>query len=254
MAYRGVIFDIDGVLEYQGKVYPGALETLQSLRDSEIPLRFLTNSTLKSRASAAAKLRLRGFQVEDAEVITASYAAAVYLREQRIQSVWVLLEREGLDEFREWTPNLENPDYIVIGDNRSRFNFDTLNHALRLLAHGSRLIGMISELIDSSLGELELNVGSWVRMLEEASGKQAVYIGKPSPYVFNLALRGLGLPREEVLMVGDRVSSDVVGARGVGLRSALVRTGEFRPEHLLGDAQPDHIIDSIRDVACLVTG
>lgn len=248
MALRGVIFDIDGVLEYQGRVYPGALETLQSLRDRGLPLRFLTNSTLKSRASAAAKLRQRGFHVQDEEVITASYASAVYLREHQIQSVWVLLEREGLDEFKEWTPNLENPDYIVIGDNRSRFNFDTLNHALRLLSNGSRLIGMISELIDSSLGELELNVGSWVRMLEEASGVRAVYIGKPNPYVFELALRGLNLPREDVLVVGDRVSSDVVGARGVGLRSALVRTGEFRPEHLAGDAQPDYIIDSISDV------
>jgi ribonucleotide monophosphatase NagD (HAD superfamily) len=54
---KGVIVDIDGVLEYQGQVYPGAIQVLETLRSSEIKLRFLTNSTLKSRASCAMGLR-----------------------------------------------------------------------------------------------------------------------------------------------------------------------------------------------------
>ena len=71
---RGIIFDIDGVLEFQGSVYPGAVETLKKLRDRGFALRFLTNSTLKSRASCAARLRRAGYRVSDDEVITASYA------------------------------------------------------------------------------------------------------------------------------------------------------------------------------------
>ena len=73
---KGIIFDIDGVLEYQGKVYPGAVDVVNSLRERGMILRFLTNSTLKSRPSCAAKLRKAGFGASDEEVFTASYATA----------------------------------------------------------------------------------------------------------------------------------------------------------------------------------
>lgn len=123
---KGIIFDIDGVLEYQGRVFPGAIETLENLRAREMALRFLTNSTLKSRASAAEKLRRKGFLVSEAEVITASYATADYLKSLNPKSIWVMLDREGLDEFREFIQNEDDPEYIVVGDYRSHFDFDHL--------------------------------------------------------------------------------------------------------------------------------
>jgi HAD superfamily hydrolase (TIGR01458 family) len=242
---RAIIFDIDGVLVYQGRVYPGAIDTIQELRRRGITLRFLTNSTLKSRQSAADKLNAKGFHILPQEVITASSATAEYLRRLKPRSCWVMLEREGLDEFKDLPQDEDNPEYVVVGDNRSRFDFDHLNKALRLLCQGSKLVGMQAELLDSSMGELELNVGAWVKMLELASGVPAVYIGKPNPFAFELALDTIGLPKDQVLVVGDRLSTDVQGARDFGLRSVLVRTGEFHHEDLDGSLQPDVVIDSI---------
>jgi HAD superfamily hydrolase (TIGR01458 family) len=248
---KAVILDIDGVLEYRGQVYPGAVETLETLRSRGLALRFLTNSTLKSRASCAAKLRRRGFAAADEEVVTASYATACYLRGLKPKSIWLMLAREGRDEFAEFILDRERPEYIVVGDYRQDFNFENLNHALRLLADGARLVGMQNELVDGSLGELELNVGSWVAMLERASGVPAVYIGKPFPYVFELTLQNLGLAGDEVLMVGDRVSADIQGAKNASLRSALVKTGEFRPADLDAGVQPDAILESIQELLTL---
>ncbi|MFM8319995.1 MAG: HAD-IIA family hydrolase, partial [Chloroflexota bacterium] len=246
-ALQALIFDIDGVLTYQGRVYPGAVDVIAGLRRRGTALRFLTNSTLKSRASAATRLRERGFDVQDGEFLTASSLSAAYLRARQPRSAWVMVEREGLNEFADFVHDEQNPEYIVVGDNRSRFDFDTLNRALRLLKKGARLIGMTSELIDSSLGELELNVGSWVRLLETASGVPAVYIGKPHPYAFELALASLGLDRDSVLMVGDRPTSDILGANRAGLRSLLVRTGEYTPEELYSSgSRPDFVIDDLR--------
>ena len=245
---NGVIFDIDGVLEFQGRIYAGAVETVNGLKDRGIVLRFLTNSTLKSRASCVAGLREAGFGIDVDEVITASYATAVYLDEVKPSSCWIMLEREGLDEFSHFTRDSENPEVIVVGDNRSRFDFDHLNKALRLLLGGAKLVGMTPELIDSSMGAPELNVGSWARMLEEASGVEATYIGKPSRYVFELALRSMGLPKDEVVMVGDRVCSDIKGASDFGIRSILLRTGEFDERDLDGDVRPDVVLDSITEV------
>jgi len=249
---KGIIFDIDGVLEYQGKVYPGAVETINTLRDRGFVLRFLTNSTLKSRHSCAERLRRAGFRVDAGEVITASAATAMYLDEVKPRSCWVLLEREGLDEFKHFPQDTENPEYIVVGDNRSRFDFEHLNQALRLLNRGARLIGMQAELVDSSMGAAELNVGSWVGMLERAAGVKATYIGKPSLYAFALTFKTMGLKKDEVMMVGDSVSSDVQGARDFGIRSVLLRTGEFKEKHLSAGIQPDFIFDSITDVLSAV--
>ena len=250
---KGIIFDIDGVLEYQGHVFPGAIEVLEELRSRNLKLRFLTNSTLKSRASCASKLRKKGFAVADEEVVTASYATAEYLKGLNPGSIWVMLDREGLDEFREFVHDENDPEYIVVGDYRSRFDFEHLNRALRLLVRGAHLIGMQNELTDGSFGELELNVGSWVEMLERASGVQAVYIGKPFPYAFQLATRSLGLAQSEVLVVGDRVSTDILGAKNAGLRSALVKTGEFRPADLQAGIQPDWILEDIRELIGLLS-
>lgn len=246
--FKGVIFDVDGVLEFQGRVYPGAVETVNWLKEHGVVVRLLTNSTLKSRASCAEKLRRKGFKLSPEEVITASSATAAYLAELKPRSCWVMLEREGLDEFKRFPHNTENPEYIVVGDNRSQFDFEHLNQALRLLQKGAKLIGMQSELVDTSMGECELNVGSWVELLARAAGIEATYVGKPNPYAFELALRTMRLDKNDVVMVGDRVASDVVGARRFGIKSILLRTGEFSEEDLNDEIEPDFIFDSIRDV------
>jgi len=252
--YQGVIFDIDGVLTYQDMVFPSAPQVVDLLRRQGLTLRFLTNSTLKSRRSCAARLREVGFQIDDAEVLTASYITALYLRQIKPRSVWVMLEREGLDEFLDFPQNLENPEYIVIGDNRSNFDFVHLCKALRLLRKGAKLIGMIPELVDTTLGDLELNVGSWVHMLELASGVPATYIGKPHRFAYEYTLRSMGLDKSQVIAVGDRTGTDIQGANDFGIPSVLLRTGEYAENDLSRTARPDFVIDSIQELPTIVLG
>lgn len=163
-----------------------------------------------------------------------------------------MLEGKGRDEFKEFAEDRENPEYVVIGDNRSCFDFHHLNHALRALRNGARLIGMQSELVDTSMGEVELNVGSWVGMLERASSVSATYIGKPNPYAFELCLGTMKLKAQEVIMIGDRVSTDITGASELGLLSVLVKTGEFSPTDLNAEIHPNYVIDCIRDLPSIL--
>ncbi len=247
-----ILFDIDGVLEYQGKVFDKAIELVNKIRERGINLRFLTNSTLKSSRSAAEKLEKRGFKVFKEEVVTASFATALYLKEIKPRSIWLLLAREGVEEFDQFVIDEDNPEYIVIGDCRDSFNFSTMNKVLQKVMNGAKLIGMISELIDSSLGTLELNVGSWVGMIERAANVKATYIGKPNKYVFDLILKDFNISKERILMVGDRVSSDIVGAHNAGIKSVLVKQGEFSSHHLHSKIKPDFIIDKISDLEQIV--
>jgi HAD superfamily hydrolase (TIGR01458 family) len=247
--FSGALFDIDGVLEFQGRAYPGAVELLTYLRSKGIAFRIISNSTLKSRQVCTEKLNRNGFDVVREEVITASWATARYLKALKPRSCWVMLKGKGLDEFEEFNLDDESPEYIVLGDYREEFRFENMNKALNLLLQGAQLIVMIPEKIDHSLGEVELTVGAYGRMLEDAAGINATYIGKPSRYMFDIAIDSMvGIDRAEVLMVGDRVSTDIIGARQAGIPSVLVKTGEFKPEDLEGDIQPDFIVEAVGDI------
>jgi len=249
--FKGVIFDVDGVLEFQGKVYAGAIELVNSLREKGIIIRILTNSTLKSRKQCADQLKEKGFNIYETEVITASYATAQYLKSLQPQSCWIMLKGKGLEEFRAFNQDGQKPEYLVLGDMREDFNFHNMNKALQLLKNGAKFIVMITEAVDSSLGQLELTVGAYGKMLEEAAQVKATYIGKPNKYIFQITLENMDIDKSKVLMVGDKVATDILGAKKAGLKSALVKTGEFKETDLNCDIKPDYIFDSIKDVARL---
>jgi ribonucleotide monophosphatase NagD (HAD superfamily) len=100
------------------------------------------------------------------------------------------------------------------------------------------------------MGEVELNVGSWVGML---NGHQCrLFILESLIFVFELSLRTMNLSTREIVVVGDRVSTDIAGAYILGLRSVLVKTGEFNPSDLNTNVHPDLIVDSIRDIPSIL--
>jgi HAD superfamily hydrolase (TIGR01450 family) len=189
-----------------------------------------------------------GFHVLEEEVITASYATAKYLEALSPRSCWVMLKGSGLEEFRNFCHDGENPEYVILGDYREGFNFHNMNKVLKLLQRGSKFIVMISQTVDNSMGEVELTVGAYGKMLENAANVKATYIGKPSKFIYEMALKTMDVEKNAVLMVGDRVSSDIRGAKNAGIKSVLVKTGEFKESDLAGDVQPDYIIDSINEI------
>ena len=246
--FEGVIFDVDGVLEFQNVVYPGTVELIDHLRDRGITIRVLTNSTLKSRRTCAEKLHAKGFRIDKEEIITASYATAQYMKTLNPLSCWVMLKGEGLEEFREFNLDEGDPEYIILGDLREDFNFHNMNKALKLLLQGSKLVVMITEKVDNSMGDVELTVGAYGKMLEDAARVTATYIGKPNRIIFDMTLKTMNIKKSKILMVGDKIESDIRGARNVGIQSALVRTGEFRESDLKSGVKPDFLCESIQDL------
>jgi len=162
-----------------------------------------------------------------------------------------MLKGDGLEEFKELHHDPDNPEYIVVGDYRENFNFRNMNKALKLLLQGSKLIVMITEMVDSSMGDIELTVGAYGKMLELASKAETTYIGKPNRYIFDMALKTMNVPRHRVVMVGDRIASDIAGAKAAGIYSVLVKTGEFKESDLAGDIKPDYAINSLNELVLL---
>lgn len=246
---RAFILDIDGVFYHGKQPIPGAAETLREVRRRGIPLRLLTNITRRSPATLAHQLGQMGFDVDPEEILTASYLAAKYLRQQTGRPrCWVLLEGDGRDMFQGLHLTQRDADYVVLGDLREKFTYDLLNQILAALWKGARFLAMQADPYDLGEGGPKVNVGGWLALLERASGRKALLVGKPSCLAFQMAREELGVPSTQIAMVGDRVESDIVGGWRAGMRTVLVRTGHFRPEDLTGEVQPDLIIDSLADL------
>ncbi|MBN1485025.1 MAG: HAD-IIA family hydrolase [Chloroflexia bacterium] len=247
---RGLILDIDGVFYHADKPIPGADEALAEIRRRNIPFRLLTNITRRRPATIAAYLQALGYDFSPDEILTASTITAGYLRQRPGRPrCWVLLEGDALDLFQGLELGEEDPDYVVLGDLREKFTYDLLNRVLAALWRGARFLAMQADSHDIGLGGgPKVNLGAWAALLERASGRQALLIGKPSPLAFQAALEELGLPPSQVAMVGDRVASDVVGGWQAGLRTVLLRTGHFREQDLAGAPEPDLILDSLAEL------
>ena len=94
-----------------------------------------------------------------------------------------------------------------------------------------------------------LDAGAFVAGLEYATGVEATVVGKPSPTYFAAALDALGAEPELTWLVGDDAESDVRAAQLFGMRTALVRTGKFRPDTLERlDVTPDVVLSSVADL------
>ena len=151
--------------------------------------------------------------------------------------------------FNEIPTDNDSPDFVVVGDYGDRFDFRSLNHAFRLLMGGAELIALQRSPYWVSPEGIMLDCGAFVALLEYASTKTAKVMGKPSKLFFEIALDSLQFSPSEVIMVGDDITTDILGAERMGMRSVLVRTGKFQPSRLENPvANPTWVVDSISDL------
>jgi HAD superfamily hydrolase (TIGR01458 family) len=252
----GVLFDLDGVLYNGEDPIDGAAEAVASVRRSGIPSLFVTNTTSRPRSALRAKLARFGIRVGLDEFLTPPVAAAAWIRGKGEGRAALFVPEATREDFvgLEAEPGAEDLHYVVIGDLGAAWDYATLNRAFRLLhGHpGRELIALgLTRYWQSSDGA-NLDVAPFAAALECATGLKATVMGKPAKEFFLQAADLLGLAPAKLLMIGDDLQADALGARRAGLRSALVRTGKFRPGDLEFPEQPDWVLDSVRDLPSLL--
>ena len=242
---KGILCDIGGVLYVGDTPYPGATEAINRLK-AKFPVRFLTNTTQKTGAQVVEKLQKMGFDVDASEVITALDVTKSYLQEHHSRAILLLTDHAAA--FFDDLPQ-EPYRYVVVGDAQENFSYQRLNESFRLLIHGGELLAAANNrYFKDDDNELSMDAGPFVSALENASGKKAHVIGKPSADFYHLACRSIGIDPEFTIMIGDDIQSDVLGAQNAGIKGILVRTGKFTPKDLDGTIVPDDIVDSIADL------
>ncbi|HKF14934.1 MAG TPA: TIGR01458 family HAD-type hydrolase [Gaiellaceae bacterium] len=247
-----ILLDIDGVLHVSGEVIRGAPQAVGQLRENGHRLRFVTNNTTHSRRSLAVDLRRLGFELEDEELQTTALAAAHELAGRRVLALTMAAVLEDLDAVELVG---EDADAVLLGgaaeteETNRVFSYMNLARAFAELEAGAELYCLHrNRWWQTSRGPL-LDSGCFVAGLEYASDVEATVLGKPSTAYFAAAVEALDAEPALTWMVGDDIDADVAGARRFGLRTALVRTGKFRPDDLdRSAAEPDVVLSSVADL------
>jgi len=251
LPHRGWLFDLDGTV-YLGEVLlPGAAETIAALRADGRRVGFLSNKPLYTRADYAEKLTRLGVPAREDEVVNSSIVLARHL--QRLDPgapVFVIGEPPLIGELRAHGFEVRNDAdvrWVVIAFDRT-FDYAKLNTALQAVRRrDARLIATNPDrTCPTAEGEIP-DCAGMMAAVEAVTGKNVeVVVGKPSPIILEVALATLGVSAADCVIVGDRIETDIVMGKRLGLATVLVLSGITRPgDPRIAELRPDLVLDSI---------
>jgi 4-nitrophenyl phosphatase len=228
---HGLILDMDGVLWEGETPLPGMAEFLSFLRAENIRRVLATNNASLTPDSYVRKLARMGADVGRDEILTSATATAAYLRTvvRPGEKIFIIGE-EGLVRAVEEAgltaagPDDARADYVVCGMDRG-LSWQKLAAATIHLRAGARFIGTNPDLTFPTERGIAHGNGAILAALTAASGVKPTVIGKPYPSLYQMALRQMGIPKAGVAALGDRMETDILGARKAGIKSILVLTG-----------------------------
>jgi glycerol-1-phosphatase len=252
--YSAFLLDLDGVIYRGDEPVSGAAEAVAGLRAAGRRLVFLTNNSARTPEQVAEKLESVGVEASPGEVLTSAQATAPLVarwarEEGRPRTAFVIGERgvrealasEGI-EVLDGDP--AEAGFVVVGWDRG-VDYEKLRMASVLVGRGARFVATNADAsYPAPGGELWPGAGALLAAVEAASRTRANVVGKPHGPLFDAAVERAG--GRDVLMVGDRVETDVAGAHDAGLDAVLVLTGASGPEDLLEqDGQPVAVLDGL---------
>jgi NagD protein len=247
----GFIIDMDGVIYHGNRLLPGVVELLSWLESSGKKYLFLTNASERTPKELHEKLMRLGINVGEEHFYTSALATAAFLSSQKPNGSAYIIGDAGLIHALYsvgYTINNVNPDYVVVGDSHS-YNFEQIEKALNLVLKGARLIGTNSDVSGPVENGITPSTAALVAPIEIASGKKAYFVGKPNPLMMRIALRKLGVKREETMVIGDRMDTDVRCGIEAELDTLLVLSGISRREDIdKFPYRPRYVLNGVIDL------
>jgi len=243
---KGFLIDLDGVVYVDNDPIEGAIETLNYIKGKGYPVNYVTNTSNKSIGALYKKLIDMGLPVEKDEILSASYATALYVKSRGYARCYGVVDQEVGEDFKDLNFVNTQPDVVIVGDIGRQWSYDLLNTIFNMVMNGADLVAMHKGKFWKTREGLRLDIGAFVEGLEYTTGEKAAIVGKPSASFFEMGLAQLNLQSGEVAMIGDDLESDVGGARQAGLYGVLSKTGKFKEQQLQhSPVTPDSSLSSI---------
>ena len=256
-SYDGICCDMDGVLWLGNEEISQSIDALKVLKFSGKSIVFVTNNSAKTKLNIQDKLKSLGYDASIKDIVTSSSVTAEYLKsmlkdsgvqntpikvfmignpalEEELTAVGfeVLKVTEGEspeideDEFSKLSQIVANKvEAVVVGIDYA-FNYRKLAMGSMYLGRGALFVATNPDAANKvSSGALLPEPGALIAALESVSGKVATICGKPSDIIVKHVLDLLKCDPSRVMMVGDRLDTDIAFANKAGVSSCLVLSG-----------------------------
>lgn len=247
---RGFLLDMDGTFYLSERIFPASLGFMEYIAGRGIDYLFLTNNSTRDREYYAQKLQRLGFAAPSDKILTSGEATARVLDGIRPGArLYVAgtpsLEREFLDFG--FTLVEEDPDFVVVGFDTT-LTYQKLWKICDFVRLGVPYFATHPDFncpVDSVTGFMP-DVGGIIAFVQVTAGGLPLVIGKPNREIIDIAVQKLGLEREQIAVVGDRLYTDIASGLSAGMLSILVLTGETRPDDVVQSPfTPDLIYDDL---------
>ncbi|GAA3527586.1 HAD-IIA family hydrolase [Nocardioides daeguensis] len=227
-AYDLAMLDLDGVVYIGHEAVDGAAGHISSARAAGMRVAFITNNASRSAAVVAEHLRDLGVAARPSDVVTSAQAAARLLAERfgagaRVVCLGGPGLQSALDEMGLVAVDVEAEAVAVVSGYGPELLWRDIMHAAVRIRGGLPWVATNTDLTIPTGYGVAPGHGVLVEMVERFAGMTPDVAGKPARPLLDETVRRVGGRRP--LMVGDRLDTDIEGARNAGVDSLLVLTG-----------------------------
>tara|TARA_B100000927_G_scaffold286755_1_gene278710 strand:+ start:3564 stop:4340 length:777 start_codon:yes stop_codon:yes gene_type:complete len=227
---KGFIFDLDGVVYRGNKPIKSAVKKINYLIKKKYKVAFLTNNSTKSQKEFSQKIIKCGVDIKPEFVITTSVATANFISKKykKGNNIYVIGSKALKNEIKlkKFRISDKNVKAVVAGLDLD-INYKKITLASNILRKGKLLVATNPDKILPNEKGFQPGAGSIIQSIIEATGPKIkkIFIGKPNTFLIKEALKIMKLNRDNVVLVGDQLETDILAAKNYKMKSILVETG-----------------------------
>lgn len=247
------LLDMDGTIYLDNDLFDGTLEFLDYVKSIGGRYIFLTNNSSKGVDKYIEKLEKLGIESTAEDFLTSTDATILYLKQKNYKKIYAFGTESFVKQLRDAGLNVttEREDGIdcLCLSNDTELTFKKLDDACILLGDDIDYIATNPDWVCPTLYGYVPDCGSFAQIIETATKKLPKFIGKPEPDMAYLAMEATGFSKEETVLFGDRLYTDIACGNNAGISTVFVLSGEGTMEDVKnGVAKPEFIYENIRKV------
>lgn len=230
------LLDMDGTIYLENDLFDGTLDFLDYVKKIGGRYIFLTNNSSKGVDKYIEKLESLGIKSDKDDFLTSTDATILYLKNKNYKKIYGFgtesFKKQLLDAGLPVTDELEDDIDCLVISNDQELTFKKLDDACILLGRGVDYVATNPDWVCPTWYGYVPDCGSFCEMLCRATGRRPVFIGKPEPTMAVLAMEKTGFSKEETVVFGDRLYTDIACGVNAGVSTVFVLSGEATLEDL----------------------
>ena len=249
---RLFLLDMDGTIYLDDRLFDGTAEFLAHVQAIGGRAMYLTNNSSKSVESYVDKLSRMGLRAAPEDFLTSVNATVLYLRQKNHRKIYAF----GTASFRQQLRQgglpvtdvlAEDIDCLCMGFD-TELTFQKLEDACILLNRGVEYVATNPDWVCPTWYGSVPDCGSVAEMLYRATGRRPRFIGKPEPDMVELAVKETDFAKEQTILLGDRLYTDIKSGVRAGVDTVLVLSGEATlKDFAASDVKPTYVMKDIRE-------